>query len=82
VDKACLLHSINGLRRRLRAGKSLRLVLTILGQQIRFRKSRLFCTSAPVDIQRLFHKPIQSGIAKPLLVAVITLCWLAVDDVH
>lgn len=55
MDKVRLLHSINGLRRRLRAGKSLRPACTVLGQQIGARKKVLFCTSDAVDMQRLFH---------------------------
>jgi hypothetical protein len=58
VDKTGLLHSINGLRRRLRAGKSLRSACTVLGQQIGGRKKQLFCTSDAVDMQRLFHSRI------------------------
>ena len=55
MDKVRLLHSINGLRRGLRAGKSLRPACTVLGQQIGSEKKVLFCTSDAVDMQRLFH---------------------------
>lgn len=58
MDKTGLLHSINGLRRRLRTGKNLRSACTVLGQQIGSRKKQLFCTSDAVDMQRLFHSRI------------------------
>jgi len=69
VDKPRLLHTINGLRHCLRAGKSLRLACTVLGQQIGSRKNRLFYTSDAVDIQRLFHSRIRCAAVQQGLLA-------------
>lgn len=65
MDKASLLHTINGLRRRLRAGKSLRSACTVLGQQIGSQKNGLFCTSGAVDMQRLFHRRLPVTATRP-----------------
>ena len=71
MDKPRLLRSINGLRRRLQAGKSLRLACTVLGQQIGSRKKRLFCTSDAVDMQRLFHSRIRSTAVRQALLSLV-----------
>lgn len=71
VDKAGLLHSINGLHRGLQAGKSLRSACTVLGQQIGFRKNRLFYTSDAVDMQRLFHSRIRVTAVRQALLPLV-----------
>jgi hypothetical protein len=55
VDKTELVYSVNGLRAPGSVGQALYRFWTDVGQKAGEQKKRLFCTSAPVDMQVLFH---------------------------
>jgi hypothetical protein len=55
VDKKEFIYNVNGLRDHEAAGQALYRCRTDVGQKPGEQKKRLFCTSAPVDMQHLVH---------------------------
>lgn len=57
VDKIDFFHKINRLRGVELAGQTLYPSWTLTGQKSCCSQERRFCTSHPVDIQQVFHRP-------------------------
>jgi hypothetical protein len=75
VDKKEFVYSVNGLRAHESAGQALYRCCTDVGQKAGEQKKRLFCTSGPVDMQRLFHS--RAGfVCKQSACRMRTLFWM------